>query len=237
MPVVYALVIFIVLIIILSLMRTRLVYELAGTSLLMFGATRPGIIFYSIIFLPGTIIHELSHWIVAEILQVRTGNITIFPDLDGEEENGSTQRLGSVATERTDPFRGFLIGLAPFISGLAILAVLGRLLQIGWGGEYLWWQLGLIIYGIMVTGNTMMISDSDRRTWPFIIIFFLLIIIFLSTYYPTLFLGKTSLINGVLVPVNQVLGMTAGLNLVMIVGSYGLRRLLEVMTSKRLTRK
>ena len=236
MPVVYSLVIFIVLIIILSLMRSRLVYELAGTSLLMFGATRPGIIFYSIIFLPGTIIHELSHWIVAEVLQVRTGTISIFPDLESEGE-GVSQRLGSVATERTDPFRGFLIGLAPFISGLAILAVLGRLLQIGWGGEYLWWQLGLIIYGIMVTGNTMMISDSDRRTWPFIIILFLLIIIFLSTYYPTLFLGKTSLINGVLVPVNQVLGMTAGLNLVMIVGSYGLRRLIEVVTRKTIIHK
>lgn len=210
-------------------------YELAGTSLLMFGSTRPGIIFYSIIFLPGTIIHELSHWVVAEILQVRTGAITIFPDLEGGE-GGSSQRLGSVATERTDPFRGFLIGLAPFISGLAILAVLGKLLADGWG-VYLWWQLGLIIYGIMVIGNSMMISESDRRTWPFIIIFFLVIIIFISTYYPALFLGRTSLINGILIPVNQVLGVTAGLNLVMIVGSYALRRLLEVMTKKRITSK
>lgn len=235
MPVVYALVIFIVLIIILSLMRSRLVYELAGTSLLMFGSTRPGVIFYSILFLPGTIIHELSHWIVAEVLQVRTGAITIFPDLDTDSTE-NTQRLGSVATERTDPFRAFFIGLAPFVSGLAILVVLGRLLSLGWG-VYIWWQLALIIYGIVVVGNSMMISESDRRTWPFIIIFLLIMIIFISTYYPTLFLGKDSLINGVLVPLNQVLGMTAGLNLVMIVGSYALRRLLEVMTKKRLTRK
>lgn len=235
MPVIYALVIFIVLIIVLSSLRSRLVYELAGTSLLIFGSTRPGIIFYSLLFLPGTIIHELSHWIVAEMLQVRTGAITIFPDLEGEGV-GDNQRLGSVATARSDPFRGFLIGLAPFISGLAILAALGRLLSVGWE-TFIWWQLALIVYGIMVIGNSMMISESDRRTWPFIIIFFLLVIIFISTYYPSLFLGHDSLLNGIFVPVNQVLGVTAGLNLVMIVGSYGVRRLIEVMTQKRLTHK
>jgi hypothetical protein len=205
------------------------VYELSGTSLLIFGSTRPGIVFYSLVFLPGTIIHELSHWIVAEILQVRTGAITIFPDLEGEGE-GDNQRLGSVATARSDPFRGFLIGLAPFMSGLAILAVLGKLLSIGWAGDFLWWQLALIIYGIMVIGNSMMISESDRRTWPFIIIFFLLItILFMMlkiSVPPTVY----DQISSIFASLDTVLGVTAGLNLVMIGGSYGLRRLIEKIT-------
>lgn len=235
MPASYLLLIFIILIVILSLMRTRLVFELSGTSLLLFGDTKPGIVFYSIFFLPGTIIHELSHWLVAEILQVRTGAITIFPDLE-DAGDGHTQRLGSVATARSDPFRGFLIGLAPFLTGLAILAVLGRLLAMGWG-IYLWWQLALIIYGIMVIGNSMMISESDRRTWPFIIIFLTFILVVLSLYYPVVFMNKDSLLSNVLTPLNQVLGMTAGLNLVMIGGLYGLRRVVELLTKKKIIHK
>ena len=126
---------FIALVIILSSLRQRLVYELSGTSLLLFSTTSPGIFLYSILVLPGTIIHELSHWIVAEVLGVRTGQISIFPDL---ETGASTRRLGSVATAKSDPFRAFLIGIAPFISGLAILAVLGTLLSDGWG-VFAWW--------------------------------------------------------------------------------------------------
>lgn len=233
---IYSLIIFVTLTIVLSLLRSRLVYELSGTSLLIFGSTKPGIIFYTIIFLPGTIIHELSHWIVAELLQVRTGAITIFPDFDnlGQTEN---HQLGSVATAKSDPFRGFLIGAAPFISGLVILGVLGRLLSIGWNGDYLWWQIALIIYGIMVIGNSMMISESDRRTWPFIIIVLLFIIIMIARYYPSLFLDNETYLVGALSPINQVLGVTAGLNLVMIGGSYGVRRLIQVITKKRLIHK
>ena len=224
---------FIALVIILSSLRQRLVYELSGTSLLLFSTTSPGIFLYSILVLPGTIIHELSHWIVAEVLGVRTGQISIFPDL---ETGASTRRLGSVATAKSDPFRAFLIGIAPFISGLAILAVLGTLLSDGWG-VFAWWINDLIIYGIMVIGNGMMISESDRRTWPFIIVFLIIIWIFLSKQ--TIFdLSFTyDLITTTLKPLNSVLLVTAGLNLVMIVGSYAIRKLIERLTGKRIIHK
>lgn len=233
MPIIYGLIIFVLLVITLSALRTRLVYELSGMSLLLFGTTKPGVMFYSLIFLPGTIIHELSHWIVAEILQVRTGEITIFPSFD-DKEGGSSQRLGSVAMVKADPFRGFLIGLAPFLSGLAILAVLGNLFSTGWNASYPWWQLGLIIYGIVVIGNCMMISESDRRSWPFIIILFLLIIILISRYYSSLFLDHEQFYLSIITPINGVLGVTAGLNLVMIGGLYGLRRFVEKITKRRI---
>jgi hypothetical protein len=206
---------------------------LSGTSLLLFGNTAPGIALYSILVLPGTIIHELSHWIVAEVLGVRTGEIQIFPDLENRGEN---RRLGSVATAKSDPFRAFLIGVAPFISGLAILAVLGTLLSDGWG-VFAWWINALIIYGIMVIGNGMMISESDRRTWPFIIVFLLIVWIFLAKQ--TIFdLSFTyDLITTTLKPLNSVLLVTAGLNLVMIVGSYAIRKLIERLTGKRIIHK
>jgi len=155
MLVIYSALIFVILIVILSALRTRLVFELSGTSLLLFGTPRPGIIFYSILVLPGTVIHELSHWLIAEILQVRTGEIVILPELASE---GKEERLGSVQTERTDPLRGFLIGIAPFLTGLLILVTLGRLFSIGWFEHWAWWQLTLIVYGIVVMGDSMLIS-------------------------------------------------------------------------------
>ena len=233
MSVSLALLVFVILIIVLSVLRHRLVFEISGTSLLLFGSTRPGIWAYTIFFLPGTVIHELSHWIVAEILQVRTGAITIFP---GGDEVAGSQRLGSVATERSDPIRGFLIGVAPFVTGIAILATLGRLFQVGWT-LYPWWQLGLIIYGIVVVGNSMLISKEDRRTWPFILIFVALIAIVIWRMDLSLSPNTSNLISNVLSSLNLILGVTAGLNLVMIGGSYLLRVSVERLTKKRIIRK
>lgn len=225
--------ILVVLIIILAVLRQRLVYEISGTSLLLFGATRPGIIFYSIIFLPGTIIHELSHWLVAEILQVKTGAITIFPDFS---EVGESQRLGSVATAKSDPFRGFLIGVAPFITGIGILLVLGRLLMMGWG-IFPWWSLALIIYGIIVIGNSMIISKEDRRTWPFIILFLTLVLIVIYRVQPSISPSIYLLASDIFTKLNIVLGVTAGVNLVMIGGSYLTRRIVEKATNRRIIHK
>jgi hypothetical protein len=224
---------FVLLIIVLSALRTRLVYEIAGTSLLLSGSTRPGIWLYSLIMLPGTILHELSHWIVAEILQVKTGEITIMPELKGE---GEREQLGSVATQRSDPFRGFLIGVAPFITGLLTLALLGSLLQTGWGVYSGWW-IALIIYGIVVVGNSMMISKEDRRTWPFMIIFLTIVSVLLYQLQVQLPVSIAQVATDALSKINVVLGVTALLNLGMIGASYALRRIVERSTNKRIVHK
>ncbi len=221
------------LVVILAFMRQRLVYELSGASLLLLGSTKPGIWLYTLFFLPGTIIHELSHWLVAEILQVKTGEIKIFPDW---EDDGGTRRLGSVATARSDPLRGFLIGIAPFVTGLLILTILGELLSRGWGVFYPW-QTGLIIYGIIVIGNSMMISEADRRTWPFIFFFLALISIVIYRMQPTISPSISLLASNTLSKLDLVLGVTAGLNLVMIGGLYLLRVLSERISGKRISHK
>lgn len=233
MPVISAFCIFIAVIALLSLLRNRLVYELSGTSLLLFGSSRPGVMLYAIIFLPGTIVHELSHWIFAEILAVRTGEITILPDFSSDD-SGMTRRLGSVATARSDPFRAFLIGIAPFLTGLGILAVLGRLIATGSSDNFAWWQLTLIIYGIVVVGNSMMTSREDRRTWPVIIVFIFLISLLLYRLRLAIPPSFWSLGSSILTGLDTILGVTAGLNLVMIVGLYGLRKLVEKLMQRRL---
>src|SRR3989344_2045217 len=62
----------------------------------------------AILFFPGTIIHELSHWIIAEILRVKTGEISFIPQVE-KRESGSPRgeagqeyiKLGHVEVAQT----------------------------------------------------------------------------------------------------------------------------------------
>ena len=230
MGVIGAVIIFVGLIFVLSLLRTRLVFEFSATSLLLLGTRKPGILLYSLLVLPGTILHELSHWLMAEILQVRTGEIVILPELTG----GSEERLGSVATAHSDPFRGFLIGIAPFITGISALLALGQLLLILWSNSSPWWQLALAVYAIMVLGNSMLISRADRRTWPFMLSLVVLLS-FLVLYFKLAPSAQVLLFaTANLGSLNLVLGMTAGVNLVMIGGSYIIRQGVEKITRRKI---
>lgn len=211
-------------------LRRRLVHEIQAASMLLFHSHRAGIALYAFLFWPGTIFHELSHWLMAEILRVRTGKIEILPDL--ETIQAGEQRLGSVATVQTDPFRSFLIGFAPLFTGVAALVGLGYALNKLWMTGP-WWQILCVIYGIITISNSMIVSRQDRRTWPL-----MAIIVALTGYIiyrldvslpPTFFL----FINETVARINSVLGLTIGLNLGMIGISYALRRMLERVTKQK----
>jgi len=68
---------------------------------------------FSMLFFPGVLLHELSHFIVAKLLGVRTGGFSLLPQVlpDGR------LILGYVETARTDIVRDSLIGLAPLVAG------------------------------------------------------------------------------------------------------------------------
>ena len=218
---------------VLSTLRTWLHFEFVALSLLIFKTNRVGKWLYTLIFLPGTILHELSHWLMAELLGVRTGEITVLPDFDSPSEGGR-ERLGSVATASSGPVRSFLIGAAPFFTGLGILWILGSLLQ---SGDWLLWQYALIFYGIVVVGSSMLLSKEDRRSWPFIVI---LVAILLISYYflpftiPTTFVAAATNLFSRL---NQVLFVTAFAILVIIGISYALRRIIQKLLGKKVIRR
>lgn len=71
------------------------------------------------IYLPGTIIHELSHYIAALFLHLRIKDISIFPEFEG-----NYIKLGSVRYIKADFFRGFLVGIAPLIVGIIIFYII-----------------------------------------------------------------------------------------------------------------
>lgn len=134
---------------------------------------------FSVLFFPGVFLHELSHFLMAKLLGVRTGKFSLFPT---PLPDGRLQ-MGYVETETADVFRDSLIGLAPLIAGSLFIAyaALNRLefailldmlesgqIDLFWMGLkllpqvkdfYLWFYLAFAV------SSTMMPSESDRHAW------------------------------------------------------------------------
>src|SRR5437588_344943 len=73
----------------------------------------------ALFFLPGTIVHEISHFLTATVLFLRVRDLNIFPSF---EENQI--KLGHVMYEKKDVFRSILVGIAPFFGGLGVFLLL-----------------------------------------------------------------------------------------------------------------
>ena len=134
---------------------------------------------FSIIFLPGVFLHELSHFVMAKILRVPTGRFSIFPH---SLPDGRLQ-LGYVETSRSDIVRDSLIGAAPLIAGtlfVAYVAIERFQMRILWdlvrnGQLNLFWMgmrampaardFYLWFYLVFTVSSTMMPSESDRHAW------------------------------------------------------------------------
>jgi len=121
---------------------------------------------FSILFLPGTIIHELSHFLMAVALFVPVGKFEIFPEIIDEGI-----KLGSVAIAKTDPIRRLFIGAAPFIFGNLIIFFT---LYIPTQNNLLenWLYYLIIGYIVFQIGNTMFSSKKDLEgAWKALVIF------------------------------------------------------------------
>lgn len=105
----------------------------------------------AILFLPGTIIHELSHLLVAGVMLIPVGEISVLPEVGGDGV-----KLGSVQIGKSDPVRRILIGVAPVLLG--VLIIIGILYFIN---LKIWWQVLLGLYLIFEIGNTMFSSKKD----------------------------------------------------------------------------
>lgn len=112
----------------------------------------------SFLFLPGTIIHELAHFLTAVILLVPVGEIEFLPKL-----HGNSLKLGSVKVARSDFFRRAFIGFAPLIIGIGILIFIFFYLFPGILNfpKTPIWQTLLVIYGVFQVSNTMFTSRKD----------------------------------------------------------------------------
>ncbi len=153
--------------------------HLQGLWLLLLRDADMALVMYSLMMLPGVLLHEGSHWIAATLLGVRAGRFSVIPK---RLPNGNL-RLGYVETESADVVRESLIGAAPLIFGVAAIVFMGySRLGVGPVGETLargdllgalaaaqamierpdFW---LWVYLLFTVANSMLPSASDRRAW------------------------------------------------------------------------
>ena len=106
------------------------------------------------LFLPGIIVHELSHLLAAGLLFVKTGDMELTPKVTGGEV-----RLGSVGIEKTDFLRRAIIGVAPVLVGISI--IFGILFSLQKLNAMNLGIYALSFYIIFEVGNTLFSSRKD----------------------------------------------------------------------------
>jgi hypothetical protein len=197
---------------------------------------------FSLLFFPGVLLHEGSHFLMAKILGVPTGRVSFIP----ESIKGNRLRLGFVETASTDIIRDALIGTAPLITGGLFVAYAGivhlNLLSV-WDGFsisgmgtamdallstldvhdfWLWFYL------IVTVSSTMFPSPSDRRAWlPVSLI--LALIIGLGLLFgagPWMSDNLLPVLNNTLRGVAIVFAISAGVHLVVLIPTWLIGKIL-----------
>jgi hypothetical protein len=142
------------------------------------GDEQIAVMVYYLLLLPGIALHELSHVMAARLLGLKVGKLTLGP-----RRRGRSVELGSVTVGSGGALRDSLVGLAPFLSGTAVLllvgyavfdvAALGRTWATdGWSGVWrvvdgIWLvpDFWLWAYVIFAVSNAMTPSPADRQPW------------------------------------------------------------------------
>lgn len=205
---------------------------------------------FSLLFFPGVLLHEFSHFLMARLLGVRTGKFSLLPSLiqDGR------LRLGYVETEETDLLRDALIGTAPLITGGAAVAYLGisrlglvplaaTIGQTDWPG--LWQGLAALpdqpdfwlwFYLAFAISSTMLPSASDRRAWlPIILVTLVLIgIALLVGAGPWMLENLAPWFDRAMRSLATIFGVSLSLHIVLLIPFYLLRGLISRITHMRI---
>ena len=97
--------------------------------LVLFVLLRPKAALFSLVVLPGTLLHELSHWVAGIVLGGRPGGLRLVP-----ARRGNQLMLGSVEFANLRWYNGVFIGLAPLSLLPAALALVAW--RIGHGATF-----------------------------------------------------------------------------------------------------
>lgn len=155
----------------------------------------------ALLFLPGTIIHELAHLVAAQGLRLQTGKVSFWPKI---EDKGV--KLGSVEIAQSDPFRRFLVGIAPLVLGFAFIFALIKIFErFQFSGL---WSSVLLFYILFQIGNTMFSSKRDMEgAAELIIAVFLVFALLYLTGFKPVFNSFSSAVNSS----SSFFGMTSGI--------------------------
>ena len=184
--------------IVLFLLERWIHKHMQGIAYLVTGSLQWSVMLYALILFPGVFLHELSHWIMANLLGMRTGRFSVWPSLQPD----GTVRLGYVEfykTQRVAPVRESLIGGAPLIFGIGAILLIGRYvfqaeqlaqvviigtpdaLRTVLSGVFSTADAWIWLYLLFAISNAMMPSPSDRKAWP--LFGFILVAILVLLYF------------------------------------------------------
>ncbi len=174
----------------------------------------------TLIFFPGTIIHELSHFLTAMALGHRVHSITVFP-----QRKGSYIKLGSVLYEKKDIVRSIIVGIAPIFFGLFILWFINNFHLFPQQNPFI---NIVILYFIFAISSSMFSSKQDLIDIIFIIPIFIVLVgviyifnIRVDFLYYLTSISKSTV--GILKGLNSFLFLSIVLNLILIGIFKGLR--------------
>lgn len=221
--------------------------HLLGIALLLTGKLPRAAVLYALVLLPGVFLHELSHWLTATLLGVRTGGFSLIPRL---QKDGSIQ-LGYVEyfkDRSLGPVRESLIGGAPLLAGTAVILLIGvrifnvteltaalqsgrvsllvdALRQVGQTADLFLW-----LYLLFAVSNGMMPSRSDRRAWPALLLLLagLTVLLYVAGFLP-------ALLGNLRQPASAAfgyLGLALGLAIVVNMVSMMILAVLEIIISR-----
>jgi hypothetical protein len=135
----------------------------------------------ALVMFPGTVVHEVSHFVAATFLFVKVNKISFLP-----QKTPRGIALGHIQpAKQPDPFRDALIGVAPLIGGSAVLV---PIVALGFsfpmptyflGAPHIVTELSalqtridlnstrdlIVLWLLFSVGNSIFPSPSDRRAW------------------------------------------------------------------------
>ncbi len=232
--------------VLLMLLQRLLHREIQAVFLILSRSPELTIALFSLLFLPGVLLHELSHFLVAVVLGVPTPRFSLIPQV---MPNGRLQ-LGYVETARTDIVRDSLIGAAPLFAGGLVVAfvALTRLsllplwdaLRSGQLGAF--WSAAAVLprqsdfplwfYLLFTVSSTMLPSQSDRHAWlPLgLAILVLLGLAILAGAGPWMLANLTPPLNSFLSATSVIFGLSAIVHAALIVPGFVLHILSARLT-------
>ena len=154
---------FFIALILLVILQRWIHRHLHGIALLLTGHDDMALIVYSLPLLPGVMLHELSHALMAALLGVKSANLSIIP----RRQPGLAPLLfGSIVVLLISQYAFGVSQLGDAVrlgNPIAVMQSLGGVLRAP--DAWLW------LYLLFVIANAMMPSPADRETWPPVIVF------------------------------------------------------------------
>jgi len=237
---------FVIMLVPLILLQRLLHREIQAVFLILTRDIRLTMGIFSVIFLPGVFLHELSHFLMAKILRVPTGRFSVLPQ---PLPDGRLQ-LGYVETARADIVRDSLIGAAPLIVGtlfVAYVSVYKLEMRVLWdvlrNGQFNLFWMGIQalphvrdfyfwFYLTFAVSSTMMPSQSDRHAWLELVISVgvLFSIALLIGAGPWMLSNIAPLVSNFLSSVAVIFGLSAMVHAVLVLPTALVHKLLARVT-------